>query len=389
MKTNQRFLDSILEYAVRETPYYRDRKNFYTQEFQNIPIINANILQNNYGDFISDSYKKYPKIQNVYIGRALEADGSMFKMIWDNDDYEKMNSFIWKIRNEYYGIVPDDKWCSFYTALYRSNMIIDEYDFHITDDAKGLLINVFNLNDVKLKEICQHINLHNPKWIKMPSSVAKIIAHYFIKEKITFPDSVKYIELIGEIITDNDKIEMERVFKIKPVILYSLSTVGGIAISHECGSMHLIKNNLLIETLRDGKSVVGEEGDICVTGFNNYAMPIIRYKTSERGILYNDNCNSNELSLKIIKGRDCVVLDLGNGERYSQYSLLGAIVFTNECMCNAVKSFRYEQISTGVFKAYIKLKPAFITWQQAVKESFIKNIREDSLKEAKWEFIFE
>ena len=389
MKTDQCLLDSILEYAVRETPYYRDRKNLYTQKFQDIPIINASILQNNYGDFISDSYKKYPKIQNVYINRALEADGSMFKMIWDNDDYEKMNSFIWKVRNEHYGIAPDDKWCSFYTALYRSNMIIDECDIQVTDDAKGLLINVFNLNDVKLKEICQHINLHHPKWIKMPPSIAKIFTEYCSKEQIGLPESVKYIELTGEILKDNDRIEMERIFKIKPVILYSLSTVGGIAISHECGNMYLMKDNLLIETLRNGKSVVGEEGDICVTGFNNHAMPIIRYKTSERGILYNDNCNSNELSLKIIKGRDCVVLDLGNGERYSQYSLLGAIVFTNECMCNAVKSFRYEQISTGVFKAYIKLKPAFITWQQAVKESFIKNIREDSLKEAKWEFIFE
>ena len=69
----------ILDYAFSEVAYYRKNlSQFQAKEHDDgiyctlpeLPMLNIESVYKSYGDFIADSYQKFPKSQNVIIKRA-------------------------------------------------------------------------------------------------------------------------------------------------------------------------------------------------------------------------------------------------------------------------------------------------------------------------------
>lgn len=154
----------ILDYAFSEAAYYR--KNF--SQFQSkehddgiyctlpdLPMLDIESVYKSYGDFIADSYQKFPKSQNVIIKRAYEFGGKMIKVIWDQDDYLEMQKSLSDLHRKYYDIEPHDQYCGFYTALYRANKIIDVDTTQLMDNGNSMVFNVFRLYDDKLEKFVE------------------------------------------------------------------------------------------------------------------------------------------------------------------------------------------------------------------------------------------
>lgn len=393
------YVNKMLQYSLTEVAYYRSNRNLFQSKgndgepyfnISNFPALGMESIHTFYGDFIADPYHKFPRSQNVFIKRAFEAGGNMFKMIWDRDDYAEMSDSLSKIRQELYGIGPNDRFCSFYTALYRANKILDVDTTQLMGSGNNMIFNVFNLNQDKLKMICQTMNDYDPQWLLLQPSIALLLAEFIRTNNIKLPQKLKYIELQGEMVDASVRKEVEDAFGVTTAYTYTTSTVGTAAMECPCKNMHVIEDNAIIEVLKDGVPVLGEEGDVCVTGLKNHAMPIIRYFTGEKGILHNGECACGNKApiIKITKGKTFPILHLKDGSKLSAYSLQGAIEFTNEFLSNAIKSMEVIQRDANAFEARIELKPAYTGWKKAVMKEFKSNIREDTLKQAKWEVFF-
>lgn len=392
-------LIDMLHYAFTEVEYYRNMLHLLQSKendgeahynLSDLPVLDIESIYGCYGDLIADSYQRFPKSQNVIIKRAFETGGKMFKMIWDRDDYTKMNDAVYRLRREYYGIGANDRCCSFYTALYRANKIVDVDTTQFMDNGNSMVFNVFNLDNDKLEMICREMNEYDPQWLLLQPSIALLLAEFIKAKNVPLPKKLKYIELQGERIEESIRKEIEDTFGVTTAYTYTTSTVGIAAMECACKNMHVITDNAIVEVLKDGVPVQGEEGDVCVTGLRNHAMPIIRYFTGEKGILLNGECACGNKApiLKITKGKIFPMIRLKDGSKLSAYSLLGAIEFANEFMSNAIKSMEVVQKDLDRFEAHIELKPAYAGWKKAVINAFKSNIREESLKQAKWDVVF-
>jgi phenylacetate-CoA ligase len=73
-----------------------------------------------------------------------------------------------------------------------------------------------------------------------------------------------------------------------------------------------------VETIdADGRSVVGQDGELVITPLTNYAMPFLRYRIGDRGKLTTDRCSCGRgyPMLESISGRMIEVLVNARGEQ--------------------------------------------------------------------------
>ena len=124
----------------------------------------------------------------------------------------------------------------------------------------------------------------------------------------------------------------ETLFKVYGAPVYDVyGTSETKEIAWECtdGRMHLNADVVHLEAVDDaGQSLpAGEEGDLVATLLVSRAMPLIRYRTGDRGLLLSERCSCGCAMplLGVITGRAADVLVLRDGWRISPYALTCAI----------------------------------------------------------------
>jgi len=165
-------------------------------------------------------------------------------------------------------------------------------------------------------EIISEIIDYQPKIISGSPSYLRLIAEMITDRGITNVHP-KLLFSGGEVLDEPTRKFLEFSFGCEVFDGYWANEVGSIA--WECGRKeghHIDADLLIMEIVRDGK-VVGpcERGEIVVTGLLNYAMPLIRYRVGDIGILDDELCSCGRglPLLKSIEGRavDCFTLPNG------------------------------------------------------------------------------
>ena len=142
-------------------------------------------------------------------------------------------------------------------------------------------------------------------YVSMLCEYAKFLEKNKISEKL---DKIEAIITTSEVLYPNQRELLQHVFKAEVFNEYGCGEVGTIA--HECefGSMHISAENLIVEIVNnDVVCPVGVPGEIVVTELNNNAMPLIRYKLGDFGVLTGEKCNC---------GRNLPVIDKIYGRQY-------------------------------------------------------------------------
>ncbi len=111
-----------------------------------------------------------------------------------------------------------------------------------------------------------------------------------------------------------DREFISSVFKTDVIDYYSCIELGIIA--WECkkhNGYHINSENVIVEFIRDNRPAKpGEESEIVITGLNNDAMPLIRYKIGDMGILKEGRCpcgkNSSLMEKIMGKNNDPIIL---------------------------------------------------------------------------------
>jgi len=155
-----------------------------------------------------------------------------------------------------------------------------------------------------------------PKMVCGNPSYLRLIAETMADKGIESLD-LKAVRSEGEVLDEFTRRFLESSFKCTVFDEYSTWDFGQGA--WECKrreGYHIDADLIILEVVRDNEPVApGERREIVVTGLLNYAMPLIRYRVGDVGVLKDEMCSCGRglPLLKSVEGRivDCIKLPDG------------------------------------------------------------------------------
>ncbi|MFL5401796.1 MAG: phenylacetate--CoA ligase family protein [Gemmatimonadales bacterium] len=140
---------------------------------------------------------------------------------------------------------------------------------------------------------------------------------------------VRAVFTSGELLDRTTRDAVSRAYEAPVYNVYGTSETKEIAWECPHGGMHLNHDVVKLEVLNDSDRPVpaGTEGELVATVLVNRAMPLLRYRTGDRGILLPGLCSCGRTSplLGVVTGREADVLVLRGGQRISPYALTCAL----------------------------------------------------------------
>jgi phenylacetate-CoA ligase len=130
-----------------------------------------------------------------------------------------------------------------------------------------------------------------PVWEGYPSRIGPI-ARRVVGKQIKGLLHPKLIITNSEVLTEKNFKAIQQAFGIKPTNVYDAWEFGNIAwecTRHE--GMHINSDRLIVETIDNGKTVVGAPGEVVITDLDNEAMPLIRYATGDIAMITTKACS--------------------------------------------------------------------------------------------------
>ncbi|HEU4699167.1 MAG TPA: AMP-binding protein [Gemmatimonadales bacterium] len=133
----------------------------------------------------------------------------------------------------------------------------------------------------------------------------------------------------GELLEVRTRRALEAAYGAPVFDVYGTSETKEIAWECRAGGRHVNADVVHVEVLDEAGRVLppGEEGDLVVTSLLNRAMPLLRYRTGDRGALQAGRCTCGLAFplLGVVTGRRADVLEFEGGLRVSPYALTCAL----------------------------------------------------------------
>lgn len=177
----------------------------------------------------------------------------------------------------------------------------------------------FEFDDRKLGEYWEQLGHFDPDYVHGYVSMLEQMARWALREGIPCELQLKSVIATSEVLTGPQRTAIKDAFGAPVQVEYGCGEVGPIA--HQCpeGSLHIMAPNLRVEVLRpDGTHASpGESGEIVLTDLHNRAMPLIRYRVGDSGIVGGTcSCGRGLPILEKVWGRAYDFVELPDGRRY-------------------------------------------------------------------------
>lgn len=387
----------LINYAVKNNAYYKDlfalnNLSIIKEDlFDKIPTSDKKSFQR-YGDMLSLPYQSYPLSENIVTINSSGSTGECLKIYWDKKDRVFSLLTSWKWRKKHFGISPSDKFIDFYTTHYINNRFVEDMPDILEIGKHHTSFSKLNLTPEKLDKYIDYLYCFQPVWINVTPSILTLLTMRLEERELKFPATMKYIELNGEYISKESVAYFSKRYGVYIANFYGCNEVNYIACECECGNMHVLEENVFLEILKDGKTAPkGEQGDIVVSGLHNKAMPAIRYKPGDEGMLDSvTRCPCGEKSpiLTLSEIRNKYVIKTRNSS-FSSTEIIYLIERVNSLLNHCILQYQAIQRETDEIEMHVVLKKDYETWKDTVKETFEQNIVNEELKEIEWNFYFE
>lgn len=265
---------SIIKNNISSSKYYDNDTYKCATDIEQLPIITKYDVINNYGDILVSTKT------NMYT-ETSGSTGTPLRIAWNSQEYLKSLTFLWKLRRSH-SIYPTNFFLTCHAGYYvNEDRVADP--IVLTNNSLSLS-KLWYTEDVMQKYISQ-IEKFSPKWIFAQPSFVYYLGKYLVSHAPHIASNFQYIELVGELLTDDIKKTIEEVFSNATVVnMYGMQEFNGILYEHD-GVMYPLEDNVYVEIINEEgeQCEIGEEGDIVVTGLVNTAFPLIRYNTYDRG----------------------------------------------------------------------------------------------------------
>ena len=315
--------------AYENVSYYRsafkqqglDPQHFKTLlDLKNYPIINRDVIQQNESLFLSKNFpfEKMPK---------SHSSGSTGKPLWTYFDKNTwvQKKYLSKLRARIEcGLKLGEKIAIFDTAPPAELAARNRKKMFLNPALRIKFFSIFEEIEKNLNALIQW-GAHN---LDSPPNYLFRIAQEMERKKLE-TTSVKRIFTSSEYLELSMRKYIEKVFGAEVFDIYGCTEMKEIA--WECErheGYHINEDDVIVEILHDeSPAQPGEIGDIVLTDLRNEAMPLIRYRIGDRGLLMAGNCSCGRAfsCMVPVAGRSSEYIATPDGRKISPFRFTTAI----------------------------------------------------------------
>jgi phenylacetate-CoA ligase len=371
-KYQEKELEKLLKHAVKNIPFYSEIKLTSSDPFKNLekfPIIEKDFIKENIKKFIAKNISE----KNVYHTSTGGTSGRQLEFFLDNNNYGKEWAFIitaW----ERVGFKLGDKIVSLRGVEFKK---ADKGIFWQDNPIYNMIeFSPFHLTEKNLQKYVEKIIKIKPKYIHGYPSAITILANYVAEKNIKFPQ-IDAVLAISENVYPHQRKIIERIFKTRLFSFYGLSE--RVIMAPECEydtRYHSFPEYGITEILdnKDNHVSEGERGELVGTGFLNYYMPFIRYRTGDYATISKQQsckCGRNHLLLANLVGRTSEELIVGVDGALMSFAALNL----HSDILKNVYQYQFVQLQEGELTINIVPMKNFSNKdEEKIKDAFYKKV---------------
>lgn len=310
-------MKKLLDHAYKHVPYYRrtwqqagiapaDIRSL--EDVQHLPFLTKEQVREHKEELVAENYRH--KLLPFNTGGST---GQPLEFYWEHGRTRSLErAFMWR----------QWKWAGFEygqrTAVLRGQTVAENIHFDPIDNH--LFLSGFDLTASAARHYLDVLRNFRPISLQAYPATATVLANYMKQANELPPDSLRVVLCGSENLYPAQRALLEEVFRCRVYSWYGLGEsvclAGGCEQSDayhvytEYGYTELIDNEGNPLPWREGA-----RGELVATGFNNWAMPLIRYRTADVAIVGPDHCSCgrNYPLLSRIEGRKQEYIVAGDG----------------------------------------------------------------------------
>lgn len=325
-KVQSENISRILKSAQEKVPYYRNIKLPKNAKLQDFPILTKAILRKETASLISEEFKKEDLEKNHSSGSSGEQ--SFTYMSFDHKFYLRALQTHWWMWG---GYKPGETMIQ--TGISPKRTLpkkLKDIFFRTT------YLEAFALKREIIRKVLHQTRNKTPKHLAGYPSALNEMALIAISENKVYP--FKSLISYGDKLFYHHKRNFSLAFE-NPLIVNTYGCAEGLlmACNFDNPYYYIMSPHVVIEVVDDDGNLLkdGERGHILVTCLSNMAMPLIRYKLGDLGIIlpqedYPENLKYNYPLLKEVTGRETDVIKTPKGDILIVHSFTGIIEYYNE-----------------------------------------------------------
>lgn len=342
----------VLEYAVQNTPYYRSRMSDLLQggwlpnkltDLNELPILDKNTVASQKNELCSYRWKWFitQKTTGGSTGRAVTIPKDAQALAIER-------AATWRAYR-WVGIDIGDRQARFWgVPLLRGK----RWQARVTDwIANRRRLSAFEIDDESLTRYYEVLHRFKPKYLYGYLSIMREFADFLVKRNLKVPHSVVAIICTAEVLDAATRQRLNQVFGVPVYNEYGCGEVGSIA--HECeyGQLHIMAENVIVQTESGNES---NGGELLITDLHNRAMPLIRYKLGDYAVLSSQKCSCNRglPILEKIYGRAFDLIIDPDGVRHHPELVMYIFEHIRNAGCN-VDGFQVVQTDLDCLEVYL------------------------------------
>ncbi len=355
--------ESVL-YAYEHTKYY---KKLFTEldihpqdikskhDFQKIPFVDKDIIRENYSDFLVQDFPK-KNILKVTTGGSSGSpmEYMQSKNVWSKELACYMNFFA---KHKY---SPLDIKASFRGGDF-SNLKKGTYWF-FNPANNEIFFSPTHLNTNTVKLYVEYLNSIKPRFLYGYPSSMLFLMHNMKANSFSLNFDIHAIFLISESFTEGDVAQISLFFNCSVASTYGHSerlvlaesigeNIKDYKVNRVYGYFELINEdskNINVENIK---------GEIVGTGFDNYAMPLLRYKTGD----FTSFKNFDKQIINLVDSpRKQLYIDDKNNNKISDHALLRQ----SEMLGFGIIKYQIVQTIPGKIKLFLLTEKTFTETKQ-------------------------
>ena len=301
-------LNKIINHAYNNVPYYKkvfDERGLKAEDINSfddlkkLPYLTKDIIRENINELLVTKYNKGKIIYCTTGGSTGSPMGFYINADANDKEWAFMTNQWARVE---YCINKANK-----MVILRGNLPRSGYYEYI---GNNLILSSYKLTKENFIEYVDKIQKFNPDFIHVYPSSITILSKYILENNIKIHCSnLKAILCGSENIYEYQRQILKEVFNCKVYSWYGHTEKCCLAGECEESSYyHIYPEYGYIELINNDGKDASKEDELCeivATGFNNYAMPFIRYKTCDIAVNSNEicKCGRNHKLIKRINGR--------------------------------------------------------------------------------------
>lgn len=284
-------INKLIKHAKSTTEFYGDIKSENLEDF---PIINKNLIRNNLDLFLSSKYLKHKLVTISTSGST----GTPFTCYQNIEKKRRVNAEIIYYSSKL-GYQVGDR-LIFMRSLTKTTNKSAVLKFIQNEKLQD----ISELNDNKIREMLRNLEDYSRtnSIVLSYASTLDVLKDYF--KRNGYDNNCKFKGIISgaEMLYDETRKSMEDAFSCKCVSRYSNQENGVLGQDDEENNVFIInESSYYIEIFDMHKDILAESGTIgriVITDLYNFAMPMIRYDTGDVGRI--DYITKGDIRKKVI-----------------------------------------------------------------------------------------